>query len=44
MERHPIKAGILDDKMPVNKAVPDKKKRDKLDRILIMTNGKYKEV
>ncbi len=39
-----ITHGILDDKMPVNKAVPDKRKRDKLDRILIMTNGKYKEV
>ena len=39
-----ITHGIVDDKMPINKAIPDKRKRDKLDRILIMTNGKYKEV
>jgi len=35
---------IIDDKMPVNKAVPDKRKRNKLDRILIMTNGKYQKI
>tara|TARA_Y100000768_G_C23986151_1_gene688952 strand:- start:2972 stop:4129 length:1158 start_codon:yes stop_codon:yes gene_type:complete len=35
---------IIDDKMPINKAVPDKRKRNKLDRILIMTNGKHKKI
>ena len=39
-----ITHAIIDDKMPVNKAVPDKRKRNKLDRILIMTNGKYKKI
>ena len=39
-----ITHGVIDDAMPVNKAIPNSHKRNKLDRILVMTNGKYKKI
>ena len=36
--------GIIEDAMPVNKAIPSGIKRSKLDRILVMTNGPFKKV
>lgn len=39
-----ITCGMVNDKMPTNKAIPDSRKRNKLDRILVMTNGQFKEI
>lgn len=39
-----ITHGIIEDSMPVNKAIPNKYKRNKLDRILVMTNGPYQKI